>query len=160
MAWWAVHMSTPGTWTCGPWADEAKHVNLTITPLGQPQTWEVFGHYFFKHFFCPFLSSSGTLIMHIFVYLIVPQALHIFLHYSFFPSIPQTWSFQMYYLQVFWSSILPVQICCWTPLVEVFFSVIVLFSSRCLFIPFCNLSLFINILIFFIYHFPYFVLCL
>lgn len=53
------------------------------------QTWEVFGHYFFKYSFCLFLPlfCFGTLIMYLFICLMVShrslRPVH-FLHSSFF----------------------------------------------------------------------------
>ena len=36
VAWWPVCKSTPGIWTCEPWATGAECMNLTTVPPGYP----------------------------------------------------------------------------------------------------------------------------
>lgn len=69
---------------------------------GFPQICEVFGYYFFKYSFCPFLfSPSVTPIMH-FIHLWCPTGPVGSIHFSpfLFLWVPQIAEFQLSYLQV------------------------------------------------------------
>ena len=112
------------------------------------QTWEVFGHYFFKRSFCSLLHLFSFLGSH-YVYVSklrgVPlglQALLILL--IIFPFLPSDWIFSTGLCLVV---LLPIHICYWNPL-EKFSFQLLYFSIRSFgLVPFYNFYLLIGVLV-------------